>query len=497
MTAVPEPCHHHVAAGRRHDHVEEQIRLGRGQHPVEVGAGRRVRQCEFRLELFGRCQIEVDEADDLDPPLECRGFAERLEPASSHTTAARENGAKHHDLFPPTGAAMYWLFPGNVSENWSGNVSESTGGKTISALRADPAARRAGGQVIGIKRLARHLDMSISTVSRALNGAPDASEATQKRVRAAAEELGYVPNQSGRSLRRGITGAIGFVMQTGPEVIGQGDTFFISVLEGVQTVLARHHLDLVALLCPTNEDPDKYLRRMVSRAFVDGVIISNTRRVDPRIDFLASRRVPFVTFGRSLTDAGQPWLDIDFEAMAKTSMDRLVAKGHRRIAITMPHADLNFTYVFLAHARAALAAHGIELDPTLVLRSFPDEGGGYDLAGRLVALDDRPTAVVVLNEPLLPGLYRGLTEHNYLPGRDIAVISRDGPQSKFLSPTLTRFSQSLGDLGTALGEALLASMPRYADRYPTGLVRKVWPEQLVEGESDAVVLKRPPTRRSR
>jgi DNA-binding LacI/PurR family transcriptional regulator len=344
--------------------------------------------------------------------------------------------------------------------------------------------------MIGIRRLAKQLNMSISTVSRALNGAADSSEETQKRVRAAAAELGYVPNQSGRSLRRGMTGAIGFMMQTGPEMIGQGDTFFISVFEGVQTVLARHHLDLVVLPCPTNEDADEYLRRTVSRGFVDGVIISNTRRVDPRIEFLASRHMPFVAFGRSTTDAGQPWIDLDFEAMAQQSIDRLVGKGHRRIAVTLPHGeDLNFSHIFIEHSRLALAAHGIELDPKLILRSLPTERGGNDIAHRLVSLRDRPTAIVVLSEPLLAGLYRGLTERNYLPGRDIAVIGREGPQSTFLTPTLTRFAQSLDDLGMGLAEALLASMPRYADQYPVGLVQKVWPQKLLIGESDAFTVR--------
>jgi DNA-binding LacI/PurR family transcriptional regulator len=276
-------------------------------------------------------------------------------------------------------------------------------------------------------------------------------------------------------------------MQTGPEIIEQGDTFFISVMEGLQTVLARHHLDLVALLCPTNEDPDEYLRRMVSRGFVDGVIISNTRRIDPRIEFLSSRHVPFVTFGRSTTDAGQPWIDIDFEAMAQSSIDRLVAKGHRRIAVTVPEGDINFGYVFLDRAREALARHGIELDPDLIFSTFPNEGGGYAIARKLVGLKDRPTAIVLLNESLAAGLYRGLVEGECIPGRDIAVIGREGPQSHFLSPTLTCFTQSIHDLGVALGEALLASMPRYADHYPSGVVRKLWPQRLLIGESDAFV----------
>ena len=339
--------------------------------------------------------------------------------------------------------------------------------------------------MIGIKRLAQHLNISIGTVSRALNNRPDVNEDTRQRVLEAARELGYVPNQSGRSLRRGQTGVIGFMMQTGHEITGQGDTFFMSVFDGVQTVLSRHHLDLVAMLCSSEEDRDDYLRRMVSRGFADGLIISSIQRVDPRITFLAERKVPFVALGRSTTDVGQPWLDIDFETIARVAVDRLVARGHRRIGITIPHDDTNLGYVFRETADTALRAHGLSLDPSLVFSSLPNEAGGYDIAQRIVAQPQRATAVILVNETITSGLYRGLSEANYFPGRDIAVIGRDSPQTRFLSPTLTGFRQSLDELGVALGEALLASMPEYAELYPLGTVRKVWPTELIEGESDA------------
>lgn len=193
--------------------------------------------------------------------------------------------------------------------------------------------------MIGIKGLAQHLNLSIGTISRALNNRPDVNANTRKRVHEAARELGYVPNQSGRSLRRGQTGVIAFMMQTGHEITGHGDSFFMSVFDGVQTVLNQHHLDLVALLCPSNEDTTDYLKRMVSRGIADGIIISSTQRVDSRIDFLSGCGVPFVSLGRSSTDAGQPWLDLDFAGMAHQAIERLVARGHRRIAITVPNEE--------------------------------------------------------------------------------------------------------------------------------------------------------------
>jgi DNA-binding LacI/PurR family transcriptional regulator len=179
--------------------------------------------------------------------------------------------------------------------------------------------------LVGIKRLAEHLNISIGTVSRALNGRPDVNPETRKRVLEAAAELGYVANQSGRNLRQGNTNAIGFMIESGVDTAGNSDNFFLGVFDGVQHVLARHHLDLLVLPCPGDEDPSQYLQRMVARRAVDAMIISATHRTDARIDMLAKARIPFIALGRSTSgEGGHPWVDLDFEGVANRAVDRLV-----------------------------------------------------------------------------------------------------------------------------------------------------------------------------
>ena len=115
---------------------------------------------------------------------------------------------------------------------------------------------RLKGGKIGIRQLAAHLDVSIGTVSRALNGRLDVNPETRQRVLEAAETLGYVANQSGRSLRQGTTNAVGFVMETGADTTAHGDTFFMLVFDGMQGVFRQHALDLVVMLCSSEDDPD-------------------------------------------------------------------------------------------------------------------------------------------------------------------------------------------------------------------------------------------------
>lgn len=339
----------------------------------------------------------------------------------------------------------------------------------------------------GIRHLAQHLNISIGTVSRALNNKPDVNEETRRRVLEAAAELGYVPNQSGRSLRQGTSNTIGFMIELNAETAANSDNFFMGVFDGVQSAFARHKLDLVVLPCSTDEDPTEYLQRVVGRRLVDAMIISATHRTDERINLLTSAKIPFIALGRSASGGGDyPWMDLDFEGVANRAIDRFVEHGHRKIAVAVPSNDVNLGFVFLDAYKDALNRHGIPFNPAYVIRGKSSEQGGYQIAHELLALPDRPTAILLIYELMAIGLYRRLNESGVRPGRDIAVIGfREEPQARFLSPTLTCFRLSLRDLGITLGESLLASMPAYAQIYPQGIVHKIWPLELVPGESDA------------
>lgn len=344
--------------------------------------------------------------------------------------------------------------------------------------------------MVGIRRLAEHLNVSIGTVSRALNGRPDVNEATRQRVLSAAKELGYVANQSGRNLRQGNTNAVGFMIESGIDTAGNSDNFFLGVFAGVQHALRRHNLDLIVLPCPTDENPLQYLQRMVARRAVDGMIISATHKVDERINLLLKTRIPFIALGRSSSGAQYPWIDLDFEGVANRAIDRLVAKGHRHIAVGLPSDDINLGHVFFDGYRRALARHKLKFDPALVFRVATSEQGGYQLAHQLLAAKRRPTAIVLVYEMMAIGMYRRLSEAGLVPGRDLSIIAfREPPLARFLSPSLTCFRMSLIDLGVSLGESLLAAMPAFAEVYPQGMVNKLWPMELVQGESDVAVIR--------
>jgi DNA-binding LacI/PurR family transcriptional regulator len=338
---------------------------------------------------------------------------------------------------------------------------------------------------VNIHDLARHLNVSIGTVSRALNGRSDVSEETRKRVLEAAETLGYSPNQSGRSLRQGATGIIGFMVVTNRERAEKGEAFFMSIFDGLQSHLATRGFDLVVLLCSADQDPNAYLRRVVERRLADAVIISDTQKIDPRIDYLIKRKVPFVAFGRSQSGGDHAWLDLDFEGVAEQSVERLARFGHRRIAIATSSNEVNYGYLFVDACRAALHGRGMALDDSLVMREPLSEAGGLRVAERILAMDDRPTAILLVDNKMATGLYHRFHDAGVLPGRDIAVIGfDDSPQGEFLMPALTRFRASLPDLGRKLGEDLVEVIEAKTAGHQPPARQTIWPMELVPGESD-------------
>jgi len=344
---------------------------------------------------------------------------------------------------------------------------------------------------VSIRDLARHLNVSIGTVSRALNGRHDVSEETRRRVLAAADELGYSPNQSGRSLRQGLTGMIALILPTNRKM-ALADTIFMEVVEGLRAFLDDRKLDLMVLLSGPEENANAYLRRVAARGLADGLIIAETQRIDPRIDYLIEKRIPFVAFGRSESGSGYPWIDLDFEQVAADAVGRLAALGHERIAVATAASGINYSHVFADAFCEALHRRGLPVDPDLVLLVENSDDGGYQFGNRILAMRRPPTAVVLVNEFMAIGLYRSLREHGLTPGRDLAIIGfQEEPNSRLLTPKVTCFRTALPELGARLGEALLATIPAHA---PAGdsatILQELWPMEFVPGESDG-----PPRRR--
>ncbi len=236
---------------------------------------------------------------------------------------------------------------------------------------------------MNLKDLSRILDLSPTTVSRALNGFPEVSEATRQRVIAAAEAHGYRPNMRARSLATGRAMAIGHVVPLSAqhEMV---NPVFADFITGASEIYSAHGYDILLSLVPDAEQDAAY-RAMRAKGSVDGVIVHSPRRNDSRIHLLNELCLPFVVHGRaSDADEAYSWVDMNnfraFEAAANVLLDL----GHRRIALLNGLANMDFAIRRDAGFHAAHAARGLTPDPALMFHDEMTEAMGHDIARALL-----------------------------------------------------------------------------------------------------------------
>lgn len=339
---------------------------------------------------------------------------------------------------------------------------------------------------MGIRKLAKDLQLSVSTVSRALSDSDEVSAKTRERVREAALAQGYAPNKAAASLRKGRLDVIGLMLPARREEENYTLGVFMTLADGLQSVLAVHGMDLVMYGSKSYEEEFARLRRIVERRHVDGVILAGTRRQDERLDYVAARGFPLVSLGRCESCADQPWVDLDFEAAAVAAVARLVAQGHRHIAIGVPGNDAMQAHVYTNAWRAAMQSHGLVPREENVQINELSERGGYLITEALLAQPNPPTAIMFQSDAMAVGAYRKLHELGRLPGRDLAisggVLSSDVPE--YLSPRLSGFTVDAYALGQHLAKALLMQIPDFAGLYGKTPRQTLWPLTLRERESD-------------
>lgn len=340
---------------------------------------------------------------------------------------------------------------------------------------------------MGIRQLAQELQLSIGTVSRALNDRPDVNAETRARVKEAAMRSGYVPNQSGRSLRSGRTGMAAVVIpsQAGSEGCDPG---LFAVLEGMRITLHERGIDLIVLFRGADEDPLQHLQRIVQRRIVDAVVISQTIPGDPRIAFLKATGVEFVAFGRSAGIEDYSFVDFDFETMAADVARRFVADGHRRLGVATAEDLLNYQAIIVAAFQAEVIRLGL---PPESVRLVPMAGGEPTAEGRAAMSGPRaPTAILATHEALAMAVYREVARIGQRVGEDVAVVCSFPPfEARGLVPALSYYDGDLAGIGHELALRLIAQAPE-ARRNEEPLESVLMPLRFTPGQSNGRAVSR-------
>ncbi len=330
---------------------------------------------------------------------------------------------------------------------------------------------------MSLRAIAKRLDLSVTTVSRALGGFPEVAAATSARVHAEAARIDYRPNQLARRLRHGRSEAIGLVLPAEP---GQfDDPFFLRLLAAVGPPLQRAGLDLLVMTARPGAEELRAYRHLIEGRRVDGMLLARTRCDDPRIGYLLDRGAAFVAHGRCGDPRPYAFLDIDGAAAFRTATERLIGFGHHRIGLinAAPH------YMFAHHReqgwRAALAEAG--LPPGPVRHAEPSEEAGFSLMQDLLDQREPPSAVLCATDRLAVGALHAVARAGLRVGHDISLVGYDDlPVASCSDPPLTTIEQPW----TRAGARMVAMLIALLGGGDPATLTEIWPARLIARGSD-------------
>ena len=305
-----------------------------------------------------------------------------------------------------------------------------------------------------LKAVAERLNLSQSTVSRALNDYRDIALDTKRLVREAANELGYVPNKHARRLASGKSETMAYVV---PWRDGQlAKSFLSELIAGMSGALSVHGWDL-AVLAPQSTDEEVGMFKRIARTrHISGLVISRTFHDDERFEILRRLKVPFVAHGRSSGSGDAAWLDVDNERAFSQMTQHLVELGHRSIAHIAGPQIYNFA-VQRAHGwRRGLREAGIVPAHDWLQPTELNAEGGKSAMQKLLALKHPPSGVCCVSDFVAIGAMQAIREAGFVPGREVSLIGYDGLEiGAWLEPPLTTMSQPLQSAGCRLAEMLI------------------------------------------
>ena len=299
---------------------------------------------------------------------------------------------------------------------------------------------------VTIKDVAKAADVSVATVSRALNGHQNVAEAVRKRVLEAAAALRYSPHHAARSLSSRRTQTVGVVL---PDLHG---AFFSELMRGIDQVARTRGLHLLVSSYHGNpEEQGAALRAMRGR--VDGLLLLSPYVHDA--DFLARNvddSLPLVLINAS-GPVERPSIGIDNYGGARAMVRHLLDIGHRRIAFIRGPDDNDDAGERLRGYRDALADAGCA--PWELPGRF-DEDSGHRAGQSLVAMTERPDAVFAANDTMAIACIYALGRAGVRTPDDIAVAGFDDvPLARYVHPSLTTMRVDIAELGARALRALL------------------------------------------
>lgn len=306
---------------------------------------------------------------------------------------------------------------------------------------------------VTIRDISRHVGLSISTVSKALNNYPDISAESRERVLAASQALGYHPHAAARNLRRQRTDKIGIAYP----IKGFESEILVGFFRGLTHAAQQRGYNLV--LYTTSASDIDTLRVVCRSREVDGMILMGASLagvLDDAVTLLKGEGLPFVVLGHPVDDTDVTFVATDNATGIRTVMTHLLELGHTRIAYIARPDDPQNNRARLAAYQAALTAAQLPFNPDYIAEAPYLPYSGMSAMRTLLELAEPPTAVVAYNDHIAIDACRAALELGLAIPQDIAITGYGNiPSSLIVSPAITTLAMPLREMGEAALGSLL------------------------------------------
>jgi LacI family transcriptional regulator len=319
--------------------------------------------------------------------------------------------------------------------------------------------------------VAKHLGVSISTVSRALNNKADINESTKQAILQAAIDLDYKPNFLAQSLHKGSTHTIGVIV---PDV---GYPFFASVLTGIQQV--AHKTGYRIIVCDSNESQQIEVlnTETLLACRVDGLLISHTKATTTfdHLKKLREKCIPVVQFDRVNTEINTPnVMHQDFKGSFEL-VEHLIAQGCKRIGLLSGPKEMLICKTRTEGYKAALHKHGHVVNEDYIKHSYITKGAGAEAMDYFLGLPEPPDAIfAVINRNAVEMMRFAKLRGIKIPDEIAFVGFGDDILAEYFEPSLTVFNHFPIKIGEAAMRILLENINNKTSFEPYN--------QVIEGE---------------
>ena len=306
--------------------------------------------------------------------------------------------------------------------------------------------------LVTIKDIAKELNISVSTVSRALRDTYDVSQDTRDKVLATATRLKYKPNYNAIGLAKGSTHTIGVIL---PFITNY---YFSTVITGIQEVAYSKGYNIVFFI--TNDSPEREISIIenLTVSSLDGLLVSISTDSDASEHFslVMNEGLPVVFFDRVANDINTSKVMQDDYNGAFEAVEHLITNGYTRIAHIAGPRGLSFTQKRLKGYIDALEKYQMPVCNELIVYSGFSQQCGEEDTYTLLQCEQPPDAIFAVNDRKAIGAMLALKNKNIRIGKDIGVVGfTNDPVCTIISPSLSTIAEPAFEIGERACELLL------------------------------------------